>query len=35
MKRISVMPIALQYGVGVKGATGGPIKRRRVQIRPL
>jgi hypothetical protein len=28
-------PIALQYGPGVKGAQGGPIKWRKVQIRPL
>jgi hypothetical protein len=28
-------PVALQYGAGVKGATGGPIKWRKVQIRPL
>lgn len=28
-------PFALQYGSGVKGATGGPIKWRKVQIRPL
>lgn len=28
-------PIALQYGAGVRGAPGGPIKWRRVQIRPL
>jgi hypothetical protein len=28
-------PIALQYGFGVKGATGGPIKWRKVQIKPL
>jgi len=28
-------PIALQYGAGVKGAEGGPIKWRKVQIRPL
>jgi hypothetical protein len=28
-------PIALQYGAGVKGVTGGPIKWRKVQIRPL
>lgn len=28
-------PIALQFGPGVKGATGGPIKWRKVQIRPL
>ena len=28
-------PFALQYGAGVKGATGGPIKWRKVQIRPL
>lgn len=28
-------PFALQYGFGVKGATGGPIKWRKVQIRPL
>ena len=28
-------PIALQYGPGVQGARGGPIKWRKVQIRPL
>jgi hypothetical protein len=28
-------PVALQYGPGVKGAQGGPIKWRKVQIRPL
>ena len=28
-------PFALQYGPGVKGAQGGPIKWRKVQIRPL
>ena len=28
-------PIALQFGPGVKGAVGGPIKWRSVQIRPL
>lgn len=28
-------PFALQFGPGVKGATGGPIKWRRVQIKPL
>ncbi len=28
-------PFALQYGAGVKGAVGGPIKWRKVQIRPL
>jgi hypothetical protein len=28
-------PFALQYGPGVKGAKGGPIKWRKVQIRPL
>ena len=28
-------PFALQYGAGVKGAPGGPIKWRKVQIRPL
>lgn len=28
-------PFALQYGAGVKGATGGPIKWRKVQIKPL
>jgi hypothetical protein len=28
-------PFALQYGAGVKGAKGGPIKWRKVQIRPL
>ena len=28
-------PIALQYGPGVQGATGGPIKWRKVQIRAL
>ena len=28
-------PFALQYGAGVQGATGGPIKWRKVQIRAL
>jgi hypothetical protein len=28
-------PIALQFGPGVKGAVGGPIKWRSVQVRPL
>lgn len=28
-------PFALQYGPGVKGVTGGPIKWRKVQIKPL
>jgi len=28
-------PFALQYGPGVKGVPGGPIKWRKVQIRPL
>jgi hypothetical protein len=28
-------PIALQFGAGVKGVTGGPIKWRKVQIRSL
>ena len=28
-------PFALQFGPGVKGVTGGPIKWRKVQIRPL
>lgn len=28
-------PFALQFGPGVKGATGGPIKWRKVQIKPL
>ena len=28
-------PFALQYGGGVKGAVGGPIKWRKVQVRPL
>ena len=28
-------PFALQYGPGVKGVTGGPIKWRKVQILPL
>jgi hypothetical protein len=28
-------PIALQYGAGVQGAQGGPIKWRKVQIRPI
>jgi len=28
-------PFTLQYGPGVKGAVGGPIKWRKVQIRPL
>ena len=28
-------PFALQYGAGVKGVMGGPIKWRKVQIKPL
>jgi len=28
-------PFSLQYGAGVKGATGGPIKWRKVQVREL
>ncbi len=28
-------PFALQYGAGVNGAMGGPIKWRRVQVKPL
>ncbi len=28
-------PFALQYGAGVQGATGGPIRWRKVQVRPL
>jgi hypothetical protein len=28
-------PFALQYGPGVKGAQGGPIKWRKVEVRPL
>ena len=28
-------PIALQYGAGVQGATGGPIKWRKVKVRTL
>jgi len=28
-------PFALQYGFGVKGATGGPIRWRKVQVRSL
>lgn len=28
-------PFALQYALGVKGAKGGPIKWRKVQVRPL
>ena len=28
-------PVALQYGLGAKNAEGGPIKCRRVQIKPL
>lgn len=28
-------PFALQFGPGVKGVTGGPIKWRRVQVKPL
>jgi hypothetical protein len=28
-------PIALQYGAGVQGVTGGPIKWRKVQVRAL
>jgi len=33
--RFSEGPIALQFGPGVKGAVGGPIKWRSVQVRPL
>jgi len=33
--RHSSGPIALQYGSGVKGAVGGPIKWRKVRIKPL
>ncbi len=33
--KFSSGPLALQYGAGVKGATGGPIKWRKVQIKPL
>ena len=28
-------PLSLQYGAGVKGAVGGPIKWRKVQVRTL
>jgi len=28
-------PFALQYGAGVQGVTGGPIKWRKVQIKPM
>jgi hypothetical protein len=28
-------PFALQYGAGVKGVTGGPIKWRKVQVKAL
>ncbi|HEY6910995.1 MAG TPA: hypothetical protein VI356_16580 [Myxococcales bacterium] len=28
-------PFALQYGPGVNGVEGGPVKWRKVQIRPL
>jgi hypothetical protein len=31
----AVGPFALQFGPGVKGVTGGPIKWRKVQIKPL
>jgi hypothetical protein len=33
--KLSSGPVALQYGFGVNGATGGPIKWRKVQIKPL
>lgn len=33
--KLSSGPVALQYGSGVKGVTGGPIKWRKVQIKPL
>ncbi len=33
--RYSQGPFTLQYGGGVKGAVGGPIKWRKVQVRPL
>ena len=33
--KFSSGPVALQYGFGVKGATGGPIKWRKVQIKSL
>ena len=33
--RLASGPFALQFGAGVKGATGGPIKWRKVQIRRL
>jgi hypothetical protein len=33
--RLPSGPIALQYGFGVKGATSGPIKWRKVQIKAL
>jgi len=28
-------PLALQYGLGAKNAEGGPIKWRRVQVKPI
>lgn len=33
--KFSSGPFALQYGAGVQGANGGPIKWRKVQIKPL
>jgi hypothetical protein len=33
--RFPAGPFALQYGFGVKGATGGPIRWRKVQVRSL
>jgi hypothetical protein len=33
--RFTEGPFTLQYGAGVKGARGGPIKWRKVQIRTL
>ncbi len=33
--RFAQGPFSLQYGAGVKGATGGPIKWRKVQVRTL
>lgn len=33
--RFAQGPFSLQYGAGVKGAVGGPIKWRRVDVRPL
>lgn len=33
--RLPAGPIALQFGPGTKGAPGGPIRWRKVQVRPL